>query len=462
VKTTELNRLLHDATSDLTPPPGFTDTVLRGGRRRRQRRRLAVATSIAVVLAVAASTTLVAASGTERTAIGDSRLAAPTKGNLAGDQAFLDQVLAAWKAGLRWSEEADLGVYDDRRGDPHVYWAGDTPAGRAAVVMQRVHPHAGTEVAVDGAGLLIAQGLVATDVADGKLKLVSTRNPFADTPGLADFYQFGRDNRTLLIVDGGKPLHYSFTVRMENERYFYDWQRARPKDGVAIVNLPGRTAADPPPDYDAGTKYAYVYAGDSPPQGHGLLIDDDFYDSPVYRRPPASDYLRTRLIDPDDEPGGEEHRQVWDIGDPIGWTSHQIVLAWGARGCRAGIRPDISHGSTWMISAGLPDGRAVILRDMRNFEQDTTPPQLCAMVGSNRSFDSVTMVDGGTFDPGATLPVALRIPHGGGWIVSRPEAELSFRTAPDGAWQDAGGSAALLPDNAVEVKVGDEVVPLPR
>jgi hypothetical protein len=51
------------------------------------------------------------------------------------------------------------------------------------------------------------------------------------------------------------------------------------------------------------------------------------------------------------------------------------------------------------------------------------------------------------------LPVRLRVPDGQGWVVAHYGAQLQYRASADGAWQDAGSDAALLPDNAAQVQV---------
>lgn len=72
------------------------------------------------------------------------------------------------------------------------------------------------------------------------------------------------------------------------------------------------------------------------------------------------------------------------------------------------------------------------------------------------------IVDAGPVDRNAVLPVRFRIPDGGGWVVAHRGTNLSYRTTPDGRWQDTGDDAAWLPDNATQVKVGDQVVTLPH
>ena len=115
-----------------------------------------------------------------------------------------------------------------------------------------------------------------------------------------------------------------------------------------------------------------------------------------------------------------------------------------------------------MVFARLDDGRTVALQETQN---RTGMPELTVLV--IRPPDNTTTMDNigsvgsvGAADQGAVLPVRFRIPSGGGWIVADKGKQLSYRTAPDGEWQDAGRDAALLPDNATEVKVDGETVPL--
>ncbi len=76
---------------------------------------------------------------------------------------------------------------------------------------------------------------------------------------------------------------------------------------------------------------------------------------------------------------------------------------------------------------------------------------------------------GPAVDFGSPLPVRVRLPDGQGWVVASSQyLGIAYRTSDPGDWQEAqtGSQAALLPDAAVQVRVGsgtgEVVVDLPR
>jgi hypothetical protein len=76
------------------------------------------------------------------------------------------------------------------------------------------------------------------------------------------------------------------------------------------------------------------------------------------------------------------------------------------------------------------------------------------------------VVYGGLIDANAVRPVRMNLPDGQGWIVADRGATLHHRTG-NGAWQDAGHDAALLPAAATQVEVTRPgwqamTAPLPR
>lgn len=436
MNTTELTDLLRDVTDGLEPPQDFTQQVLSGGRRRRRRRGIAVATSVAAVIALGAGAAVVVLTDTPST-----QVAEPTKGNLAGDQAFLDQARAAWTSGLSYAPDAASRMYDDRRGEPHVRWAGDTPAGRAAIVSQQVN----VSEAIPGDmpyGLQDVEGLVAIDPTDGRLKLVDVAGIGETQPGLADLYKFGPEDRTMLIVDRGKPLAYAHGYVQEDVRYRYEWHPVEPRDGVAIVPIP--QGKDP--------KETVAYEGPNPP---AVLGDEHI--QPYYRWT-SSMYMSARLTDPTDRDPRSDllpWKKTWEFGTPLGLSPFQLESLWGMNVPVA----DGSQVGDWTIAVGLPNGHVVILRECQKGEET---PRVIGMVAPSVGLDTPQIVDAGPVDRNAVLPVRFRIPDGGGWVVAHRGTNLSYRTTPDGQWQDTGDDAAWLPEDATQVKVGDQVVTLPH
>lgn len=443
MNTAELSEHLRTASAGLAPPPGFAGAVLRGGRRRRARRRLTIAASVVAVVAVATSATVVSLRDDDAVQAADARLAMPTKGDLAGDEAFLYQAARAWQDGLPSVPEARDRYYDDRRGDPHVYWAGTTPAGNAAIVLQQVYVHPNSQVTERG--LRTAEGLVAVDPADGRLKVVGTRVIGQEQPGDADYYKFGDNDRTMLMVDQGIPIHYSFTPALVEEpggnKVRFDWQRARPADGVAVVTVPANRQATAAIAYQGGNPPELVPVGDVPFNGTR-----------------ASLYLNQRLPDPGYRLPSELlvwGDATWTLGEPIGLTPTELDQKWGL------YRYDyFDHDyavGLWTIAVGLPGGRVVVLKESQNGE---AKPRLTAKIAPNRDAYAAELLDGGLIDRDAVLPVRFRLPDGGGLIVADKGKELRYRTSPDAPWQDAGRDAALLPGDVTEVLAGDRYVRL--
>src|SRR6266498_2991349 len=202
--TAELTRALHEATVDLAVRPGFTGAVVRGGRRQQTRRRLTIATGITAVTALAGASTYASwpnPSPSNEIQTGDPRLAQPTHGDLAADHDFVHSAARLWRDGLASSWDASRGIFDDLRGAPHVYWAGNTPAGPAAIVLQQAyfHPH-GDLSPSDFNRLATVSGLIAKRPDDGPLRLVATHYDSVKDHS-AGAYLFGPGDRTLLVVD---------------------------------------------------------------------------------------------------------------------------------------------------------------------------------------------------------------------------------------------------------------------
>ena len=441
MNTAELTEHLRSATAGLDVPPAFSDAVLRGGRRRRTRRRLTVAACVVTAVAVATGATVVTLRDDPAVPVADARLTQPTKGDLASDQAFLDEAVNAWREGLPIAPEARDRYYDDLRGEPHVYWAGNTPAGRAAIVLQPVYVHPNSQVTEKGPRT--AEGLVAIDPGDGELKLVNTRVIGAERPGQAVYYRFGPDDGTMLIVDRGRPLHYDVApVYLKDVQAMrFDWQHAEPEGGVALVTTPARRNQVSP----------MAYEGSDPPE-----------QMPVEEMPvvptTASFWLHLRLPDPSVRLRSsvlDWGDVMWQVGEPLGMSKQRVNVMWGYFHYYPTRYDAIT--SLWTIAARLPDGRVVILKERQD---GTAKPRLVAEVAANVNTTNMVRVDGGPVDADAVLPVRFRIPDDGGWIVADKGKALSYRTSPDEEWRSVGRDAALLPANATEVLVGDHYVRL--
>jgi hypothetical protein len=449
--TDELTQALRAATADLEPRHGFTAAVLRGGRRRRIRTRAMIITGTAALIAIVGTGLyLIWHDPPPHVELAnDPRLTQPTKGDLAGDQAFVNSAARAWRAGLPHSWNASRGIFDDLRGQPHVYWAGTTPAGPAAVVLQRayLHPHGDLSPDQFNTSQTLV-GLVATDPADGVLKLVYDQYQPSGM-GPQGYFQFGPGDRTLLVVDHGTPLFFSPTpLRAEDGRVSRSWQRMTITDGVAIAQLPA----------DGRAVDARVVARATPP---GLDERDLSLPGQLYLEP-SSSYLAFASSGPPPTGGGisfnrlpwlDEPAQDMRVGRPFQLPiPADPRLDWMRKVEDAGL---VDSGFSarglggWFVRAGLNDGRVAVVSEL---QMGNDASQIYAvLLKPDGSVDRV--VPGGVVDPASPLPVRLRLPDRQGWVAAHYGGALSYRTGPNAAWRDAGHNAALLPDNATEVLV---------
>lgn len=234
--TTRLTRAFHDATEDVTPRQGFTAAVVRSGRRRMIRKRALVAAGAAAITAIAGTGTYVlwpdAKPGEVQVA---DPLTQPTGGDLAGDSEFIETAVRAWRQELPRSRDLYGSAFKDLRGQPHVFWAGNTAAGPTAVVAQQaaIPDPGGGPGRVGQDWITTAFGLVATDPADGRLKLVGVS--LQTRPQVAAGFLYGPDDRTVLIVAGSSPI-YLATPRHDdpNGKIIRGWRRI-PIDRKSVV-----------------------------------------------------------------------------------------------------------------------------------------------------------------------------------------------------------------------------------
>jgi hypothetical protein len=401
-----------------------------------------MAASALVVVAVALAGTVVALNREPEVDTAGMLLNRPTQGALAGDRAFLNDVIDIWESQLTYADEARYRLYDDLRGAPHVIWAGDTPAGRAAVVVQQTYLH--KDYWVHAEGVRTVKGLVAVDPEDGKLKLVATQSPMTDVPEAATYFRFGRLDRTMLFLDEGKPIYYSATATDGSANSFRpEWQRLRTHDGVALMS-------DQPDPEPGSVRYFIAYQGDQPPEvvNHNTRL--------LLGSASAGAYLDHQLGDPDYRlpiPNFFAWQDKWTLGKPITGVNTES-LAFNA-----------SPRSKWQITAWTHDRVVFIQETMiirHDSELDSQGSVLSVAVGGIGldNVDTVGDTDHDLIDHDALLPIKYHIPYGDGWVVANKGKPLAYRTTPDGQWTDAGKDAALLPDNAIQVKVGEDVVTL--
>jgi hypothetical protein len=449
MKTTELSDALRAATTGLELPPDFTTAVVRGGRRRRTRGHVVIA-ALGAVVAVAAAAVIVVLSRASGPQVADPRLTQPTRGDLADDRDFVQAAAAAWRNGQAPEMIAYL------RGQPHVYWAGNTPAGPAAVVLQQVEQPTPSLAPGDSDPMALLIGLVATDPADGARRVVfQTGEPYPhpDPPwGVV----FGPGDRTVLVPDPGRPLWFSAApVIGPDGRLTRDWQPLPVTDGVAITRIPADVSAGDARVVAGQTRPA---SDDRNPSGLVYLEAASVYaeyvrsgHSPTRQNRPTS-LARLNWTNEDARrmpAGGPAFPIPDEPGEPMGHFLNGIEQAGAAETgfYYRGIGP-------WTVIAGLPDGRTAIVAEYL----DNDHPSRIYAVLLNRDGSTNDAVRGDEVNPADPLPVKLRLPDSQGWVVAAYGATLAYRLGSDQPWQPTGRNAALLPDAATQVQLNGGTV----
>ncbi|MCG8920131.1 hypothetical protein L6E12_30605 [Actinokineospora sp. PR83] len=433
--TEDLTTALRAATDDVRPRPGFTDDVLRGAHRARTRHRRTLASGTAVlVVALTAGAVAWSTGGRPEQAPAQPPVATsapvtfdgPTRGDLAGDQAYLAKVLAAWRQALPASPNKEaMGAL---AGEARVYWAGTTAAGRVALVRQP----GDDPTATPALGLLLGDApTVIQDVPPGGL---------ARGEGVG--FTFGEDERHALAVTApGSPVFISpgFVVGQDG-RGAREWTRMDDRDGVALTTLPSapgslnvRLAGTPGPD-----QLITVLSTHANRTGFQAQKEHLIGRAAVARR---GDGPPVRVA-----------------GTPTPLLDTRDLGALEA----AGISDPLAY-STWLRAqsvADLADGRT-----LRGFalQQDGRPERYYTMIVDRAGrvewlehFDNPQEL----WDTSPLLANTV-LPDGLGRLVVQPGAHLRYRTAT-GTWVDAGQGGAILPSTAAGVEVGYDGGGLPQ
>lgn len=447
MRTVELTQAWRTATEDLHVPPDFADRVVRGGRRRLARRRRAAAGVLAGTTLV---TLLVAALGltgpfADRQTAADPRLTRPTGGNLAGDSALIDNAVRAWHDGIKHSWNSDRGIFDDPVSEPHVFWAGTTPAGPAAVVIQAfyLHPH-GNLSSEDWNETQTLVGLTGIDPATGQFLLLGDQYQ-SDGP-VPGYFSFGPGDRTVLVVERETPVYIaSGRAHSPEGRITREWQRLTFTDGVAVVQVPPEAdladvrlveASVPPGPTDRVWDHRPLLLEGA--SFYLKIVDDLRSGRAIGMRSPATDRRLPWQ--------GGRCRGFGEPGPVINAPAlafHDGLLEWGTLDARTTLL------GFWCVAVRLDDGSTILVSEV---QEDERPSRLFAL--TTAADDTPTGVQvGNSIDPSAPLPVAIRLTGGHGWVVAAYGSALAYRTTAAGDWVEAGTDAALLPDAATEVRV---------
>ncbi|MPZ85499.1 MAG: hypothetical protein GEV28_36015 [Actinophytocola sp.] len=458
--THELTSALHEATDGLEPRADFAVAVLRGGRRRRTRGRVAIGAALAGTAAVAVLAAVVvpnqlSAPPPAEQPDGPAKtvdLLTDSGGDLIDDEGTVRLATTGWQDAVDGTPANADGHLNGRKGNPHVYWAGTTPAGPAALVTQAVVlPSDDTVEPTDRGREVTAVGLLVTNPADTEkreLELVAVQLD-GDHNGRGGYFMFP-DNRTVLGIEptelGGKDLSLFVspnTAIGPDGRSRRQWTPLAPHDGVAFVQLPA--PADPRNvRLVVGDTGGDPNAGEQKMGAHIPLLAAVVYIDP------------TLGVDRDNGPG-------WPPEDVKVGYDHELarspVNLFGAALRESTLLDPASFEEVegqWLVVAGLANKKTMIVG---SYQEVNNPAYFFyVLVRSDGSVESVTR--GPQVDPSALLPVVLHLPGGDGWVVAANVQQLSHRSG--GAWSTPVADADLVPADATQVRVGDQVVDLPN
>ncbi|MFI5729740.1 hypothetical protein ACIA49_06415 [Kribbella sp. NPDC051587] len=421
---------------DIEATPELLGRVRAGGARRLRRRRLTQLAVSSVAVAALGATAItgraffdqvpdVPAASRITTDQYQFLMGGDTRGNLADDKAYLRQVAAAWKKAQATTYNKQRGVYDHLVGEPRVYWAGDTPGGRAAVIAQYSDLRNHANVQLNYEGIQTVAGFVVDD-KNGHPTVVADVYPDGGqlTTGLV---ATKGANRTLVVLDTGKKTGWS------PERIYYDdgtssrkYTPLRFKDGVSLVNLP------------ADVRLPAVEVHTVPPTG---LTDQWLANAGANAGGEPTDRVVTHRLWED------LNGASWPMTDGaegLAKKAHQTLV-------QATMRTtDNFYGaadSSWAGYGVSANGSAVYLGEQ---QLDRDPTRIYAFL---RSTAGKTQLVSGPVDRQSGLPVHLKLPDGQGWAVARKDGKLSYRTG-GGAWSTPRDNALLVPDGSdVQVRV---------
>lgn len=441
MNTEDLTRALRDATDDIEPRNSFTTDVVRGGKRRQFRRRMAVTGTLAFVMAAGVVVSVAPWAPTPpglTAAAPNPLLTAATRGDLAGDADYLRDARTAFTKGMAASPGADQ-PGNTLIGEPRVYWAGNTPAGKVAVVVQQRESEKGNVTYVDGTvvDLSTVQRVVIGLVIGDQATLVNSAPGNGDAMTLErTAFLFGPSDRYVVAFSGGAPLHASPEWKVgEDGRGAREWTAMTDLDGISFLAFPEAVR---------GGDVRVVRAKDPKTAGYeqslGVLPASLYHEGtdrqskPIPRRtmdwpqnPPlrASGAKATALTNGDQDVASA--LQAAGYGDPlarVGVTGFEVIV-------------------------DLPDGRSVVAVE---YVPNDTGSRL--YLGYRDGGISVTKwAYGGPLNGAEPLPVNVKLENGQGTLVAARGANLRYRTTTHGPWTDAGKDAALLPANATHVEV---------
>ena len=440
----ELRAALRSYRAALPAPPDLTRSAVRGGSRRQLRRRAALlAVPVAAAAVAVAGTTVVprwtysppdgVAAAASLSTPDRSLLAGPTRGDLADDGAYLAEVRSAWGRSHRRSANADRGIFDHLLGTPVVVWAGSTPVGRAAVVVQLADLREHDNVQLTREGVALLWGFVGPGT-DGRPRVVADAYPVPGGPDVeAAWIDPGRT--TLLVADRGntrEEVSWGLTYTPDG-RAAPVWTPVRFTAGVAVLTAPAGTRP---------TAARIRYAGGSADVGNaGEETTPQDFD----QRLPWRD--GERLV----WPAGPDPAAAWPAGLPDFYGAEE-VLDTALVGRLPERFPDVRRigRSLWYVVGRTPDGSRFVAGERA---LDLDPTRVYAVL--SRPGRPARVVSG-PIHLDRPAPVVLELPDRQGLLVAAYAKTLTW--TEDGVERSAR-DAALVPPGATDLRADGTEVP---
>ncbi len=451
---TELKHRLTAAVEDVDAPSDLVHRVRKGGTSRLRRHRLNTLAGAGLALALIGGAGVVvqhvrtsAPVQSYSSGIGSGdpygfMMKGRTRGDLAGDKAFLAEAIAAWKLGREKSYDKERGIFDDLRGEPKVYWAGTTPGGKAAILVQNSYLHQHANIQIDQEGIHALVGYVGTD-AKGKAAFVNGSYPAPGSSLVAAFVAGPTGGQqAMVVIDLDKDLGWAAKREYTEDGSRRKYTPLKFKDGVSVVKVP------------AGTNLDALELSQLPPT--------EFASYEVVNGLP----IPTSTADFD--------QRLWTMEKPDGsWEDVSWPMTEGAEALASKAKDtfvatveaasDPSKNGVFMpswVGYGVTANGSEVLLSELQLEPD--PTHIYAVITPKGG--KAVIAAGGVPDPKAPLPVNVKLPGGQGWAVAAKDAELSYRFGT-GAWSAVRKNATLVPagkNAAVRVTVGgtEKIVPL--
>ncbi|HEY4021210.1 MAG TPA: hypothetical protein VGM75_21160 [Pseudonocardiaceae bacterium] len=508
--TEQFSDALRAAAETIEISPGFAQRV-RLASQRRQRRHwyrtgvAGVATVALVIVGVGfgtgwihdASRPAQPSTATPSTVVtpvltpNDPRLAVPTRGDLAGNAAFLDEVRQVWQdedTHLVFGPNPNPDVYGlamavQPTGQGHVYWAGNTPAGPVGIVLQRftatrsapqsIFSLGDGVVSLSGPGVLAGQhgveiGLVGTDPTSHQTHLLAVQLESTPYWGPDQSFAFGPNDDTLLVLQESANREYAPgpVIDPKADGAGESWSPLHFIDGVALQqivgpNASGATVALSPPFTQQGVSVGHgTLRFQISPSGPNQL--DETYGAQLadlgvnYPDDKARAYLSpwlpwTMNIGLN---GADSNSAEWPklfnsavFGKTVdGMYSQQDAYTQDYIQYHDQYHQDRNQDgplNNWTVAVRLANGNTAVLSQIIVGARD----ELYVVTGYKSGL--ITTAYGGAIDLKSPLPVRYQLPDGQGWVVAADNATLRAV----GSSAPGQQNAALFPANTSAVQV---------